>query len=111
MRNAPISADEIANTRYSRVRTITVGVSSVDGIARALSTWSYEGAPLHEPMVVARCYLNRAAQQVQEEFKTYIKPSHLTQVVVGPVPEQHRETRSAMNPSRSWGPHSMEAGN
>jgi zinc protease len=89
MCNAPINADEIANARQSLVRSIPVGVSNVDGIARSLLTWSYKGEPLNEPMVAAKYYLSLSAQQVQEAFKTYIKPSHLTQVVVGPAPEQH----------------------
>ena len=40
-------------------------------------------------MVAAKSYLQLTAQQVQNAFKTYVKPANLMQVVTGPAPKQH----------------------
>jgi zinc protease len=89
MRNTPMSAGELTNARQALIRLIPLEVSSVDGIARSLLTWSYKGEPLDQPMVAAKSYLQLTAQQVQNAFKTYVKPANLMQVVTGPAPKQH----------------------
>ena len=89
MRNTPVKADELNNARQYQIRSIPVSVSSVDRIAHSLLTWSYKGEPLNQPMVAAKYYLNLSAQDVQDAFKKYLKPSNLVQVVQGPAPKQH----------------------
>lgn len=89
MRDTPVKSDELTNAKQALIRAIPVDVSSVDGIARSLLTWSYNGEPLDQPMVAAKYYLNLTAQQVQDAFKKYVQPSHLVQVVQGPAPKQH----------------------
>ena len=89
MQNAPVSAAELDNARQYEIRSIPVDVSSVNRIARALLNWSYKGEPLNQPMIAADHYLHLTAQQVQDAFKKYLKPSNLVQVVQGPAPEKH----------------------
>ncbi|MGH8191844.1 MAG: M16 family metallopeptidase, partial [Rhodanobacteraceae bacterium] len=89
MRTTPVKADELTNAKQARIRSIPVGVSSVNQIARSLLTWSYKGEPLDEPMVAARHYLDMSTGQVQDAFRKYIQPAHLVQVVQGPTPKQH----------------------
>ncbi len=89
MQDTPVKADELLNAKQARIRSIPLGVSSIDGIARSLLTWSYKGEPLDEPMVAARHYLGLTAEQVRDAFDKYIKPANLVQVVQGPAPKQH----------------------
>lgn len=89
MRNSPVKADELLNAKQAQIRSIPLGVSSVNNIARSLLGWSINGEPLDEPMVAAKHYLNLTAAQVQDAFKKYVKPANLVQVVQGPTPKQH----------------------
>lgn len=89
MRNAPVKDDELNNARQYEIRSIPVGVSSVNRIARALLNWSYKGEPLDQPMVAAKYYLSLTPRQVRDAFRKYLKPSNLVKVVQGPAPEKH----------------------
>jgi zinc protease len=89
MRNTPVKPDELTNAKQARIRSIPLGVSSVNSIARSLLDWSINGEPLDEPMVAARHYLDMTAAQVQDAFKTHIQPAHVAQVVQGPTPKKH----------------------
>lgn len=89
MRNTPVTAPELTNARQYQIRSIPVQVSSVNGIARSLLSWSWHGEPLNQPMVAAKYYLNLSADEVQAAFRKYLKPKHLTQVVQGPAPARH----------------------
>jgi len=89
MQNAPVSQAELDNARQYEIRSIPVEVSSVNRIARALLNWSYKGEPLNQPMIAADHYLHLTAQEVQEAFRKYLKPSNLVQVVQGPAPAKH----------------------
>ena len=86
MQNAPVKADELTNARQYEIRSIPLGVSSVNHIARSLLTWAYKGQPLDEPMVASKYYLNLTAPQIQDAFKKYLQPQHIVQVVQGPKP-------------------------
>lgn len=89
MRNTPVKADELTNAKQARIRSIPLGVSSVNAIARSLLGWSMKGEPLDEPMVAAKHYLDLSATQVQDAFRKYVNPARLVQVVEGPAPKQH----------------------
>ncbi|MBU6477892.1 MAG: insulinase family protein, partial [Xanthomonadaceae bacterium] len=89
MRATPVKPDELTNAKQARIRSIPLGVSSVNAIARSLLEWSINGEPLDEPMVAAKHYLELGATQVQDTFKKYVDPAHLVQVVQGPAPKQH----------------------
>jgi len=89
MRGMPVMPDELTNAKQARIRSIPLGVSSVNKIARSLLEWSINGEPLDEPMVAAKHYLDLSATQVQDTFKKYVDPAHLVQVVQGPAPKQH----------------------
>jgi zinc protease len=89
MRNTPVTAAELTNARQYQIRSIPVQVSSVNGIANSLLSWSWHGEPLDQPMVAAKYYLNLTADEVQSAFRKYLKPSNLTQVVQGPAPAKH----------------------
>lgn len=89
MRDSPVKADELLNAKQAEIRSIPLGVSSVNNIARSLLGWSIDGEPLDQPMVAARHYLDLTAAQVQQAFKTYLHPTHLVQVVQGPKPAKH----------------------
>ncbi|BFI95078.1 MAG: pitrilysin family protein [Rhodanobacter sp.] len=89
MRDTPVKPDELLNAKQARIRSIPLEVSSVDGIARSLLSWSINGEPLDEPMVAARHYLELTATQVQGAFKKYLQPGNLAQVVQGPEPKRH----------------------
>ncbi|MBS0569765.1 MAG: insulinase family protein, partial [Proteobacteria bacterium] len=89
MQDAPVKADELNNARQFQIRSIPLGVASVDGIARSLLSWSWHGEPLDQPMVAAKYYLNVTAAQVQDACRKYLKPKNLVQVVQGPAPKKH----------------------
>jgi zinc protease len=89
MRGTPVKPDELTNAKQARIRSIPLGVSSVNRIARSLLEWSINGEPLDEPMVAARHYLDLSATQVQDTFKKYVDPANMVQVVQGPAPKQH----------------------
>jgi len=89
MRDTPVKPDELANAKQARIRSIPLGVSSVNAIAGSLLNWSIDGEPLDEPMVAAKHYLDLNATQVQDAFKKYVDPTRLVQVVQGPAPKQH----------------------
>jgi len=89
MRDTPVKPDELANAKQARIRSIPLGVSSVNAIAGSLLNWSINGEPPDEPMVAAKHYLDLNATQVQDAFKKYVDPARLVQVVQGPAPKQH----------------------
>ena len=89
MQNTLVKDDELINARQFEIRSIPLGVSSVNHIARSLLGWGYKGQPLDEPMVAASYYLKLTAAQVQDAFKKYLKPEHMVQVVQGPPPAKH----------------------
>ena len=89
MQTTPVKADELTNARQFQIRSIPLGVSSVNGIARSLLSWSWHGEPLDQPMVAAKYYLNLTADEVQAAFKKYLQPANLVQVVQGPTPKKH----------------------
>jgi zinc protease len=89
LRKTPIKATELDNARQFEIRSIPLGVSSVNGIARSLLSWSWHGEPLDQPMVAATHYLKLTAEQVQAACAKYLKPQNLVQVVQGPAPKKH----------------------
>ena len=89
LQNTPIKAAELDNARQFEIRSIPLGVSSVNGIARSLLSWSWHGEPLDQPMVAAKYYIDLTAQQVQDACGKYLKPKNLVQVVQGPDPKKH----------------------
>lgn len=89
LRTQPVEADELDNARQYEIRSIPLGVSSVERIARSLLAWSWHGEPLDQPMVAGKHYLTLTPQQVRAAFEKYVKPQHLTQVVQGPAPPGH----------------------
>ncbi len=89
MRDKVVTPAELTNARQYQIRSIPVQVSSVNGIARSLLSWSWHGEPLDQPMVAAKYYLNLTAAEVQDAFRKYLKPQNLTQVVQGPSPAKH----------------------
>ena len=89
LQDTPIKAGELTNARQFQIRSIPLGVSSVDGIARSLLSWSWHGEPLDQPMIAAKYYLDLTAEQVQDACRKYLKPKNLVQVVQGPAPKKH----------------------
>jgi zinc protease len=89
MQDSTVQDDELTNARQYEIRSIPVGVSSVDGIAQSLLNWSYEGEPLDQPMVAAKQYLTLTAADVRAAFGKYVDLAHLVQVVEGPKPPTH----------------------
>ena len=89
LQDTPIKAGELTNARQFQIRSIPLGVSSVDGIARSLLSWSWHGEPLDQPMIAAKYYLDLTAKQVQDACRKYLKPKNLVQVVQGPAPKKH----------------------
>ena len=89
LRKTPIKAAELDNARQFEIRSIPLGVSSVNGIARSLLSWSWHGEPLDQPMVAATHYLKLTAEQVRTACAKYLKPKNLVQVVQGPAPKKH----------------------
>jgi zinc protease len=89
MQTTPIKQGELDNARQYEIRSIPVGVSSINSIARSLLEWAWHGEPLDQPMVAAKHYLSLTPAQVQAAFKKYLKPENLVQVVQGPPPAKH----------------------
>ncbi|HEX7339739.1 MAG TPA: pitrilysin family protein [Rhodanobacteraceae bacterium] len=84
-----VKPDELRNAKQAEIRSIPLGVSSVNSIANSLLNWSIREQPLDEPMVAARHYLSLTAAQVRAAFNKYVKPTNLVQVVQGPTPKKH----------------------
>ena len=89
MQTTPIKQSELDNARQYEIRSIPVGVSSINNIARSLLEWAWHGEPLDQPMMAAKHYLTLTPAQVQAAFKKYLKPENLVQVVQGPPPAKH----------------------
>ncbi|MBS0557375.1 MAG: insulinase family protein [Proteobacteria bacterium] len=89
LQKTPIKDDELTNARQFQIRSIPLGVSSVNGIARSLLSWSWHGEPLDQPMQAAKFYLKLTAADVQAACAKYLKPKNLVQVVQGPAPKAH----------------------
>jgi len=89
MRRTAITPQELANAKQAQIRSIPLGVSSVNAIALSLLTSSYKGLPLDEPVVAARHYIRLTADEVRDAFKKYVLPENFVQVVLGPSPESH----------------------
>jgi zinc protease len=89
MQNTPVKEEELTNARQYEIRSIPVGVASINSIGRSLLSWAWHGEPLDQPMVAAKHFLSMTPEQVQAAFKKYLKPQNLMQVVQGPPPPKH----------------------
>ncbi|HET8701754.1 MAG TPA: pitrilysin family protein, partial [Nitrococcus sp.] len=72
MRTQLAKAHELDNARQHEIRSIPLGVASVERIARSLLSWSWHGEPLDQPMVAGKYYLTLTPGQVQTAFEKYI---------------------------------------
>ncbi len=89
MQDSLVTPTEMTNARQYEIRSIPLGVSSVDAIASSLASWSVNNQPLDQPMVAARRYLAMTPDDVRSAFRKYIDLGHLVQAVVGPTPPAH----------------------
>jgi zinc protease len=86
MQTTAVPADELRQAKAILLRSIPLAESSMDRIARGLSSRAAAGLPLDEPTRAAARYLALTAEDVRAAFAKWIRPQDLVQVTEGPNP-------------------------
>lgn len=89
MRSTPVSEEELLKAKQAAIRSIPMGVGSINSIASSLLYWSTRGEPLNKSMIAAQHFLDLSAEDVRAAFEKHIRPDRLVQVVIGPAPVGH----------------------
>jgi zinc protease len=86
MQTAAVPADELRLAKAILLRSIPLAESSMDRIARGLTSRAAAGLPLDEPTRAAARYLALTSEDVRAAFAKWIRPQDLVQVTEGPNP-------------------------
>jgi zinc protease len=81
-----VPEDELRQAKAVLLRRIVLSESSVERIARGLSSRSTDGLPLDEPTRAAARYLALTGEDVRAAFARWIRPQDVVQVTEGPSP-------------------------
>lgn len=87
MQATTVPDGELRQAKAVLLRRIPLSESSVEGIARGLSSRATEGLPLDEPTRGAHRYLALTADDVRAAFARWIRPQDFVQVTEGPNPQ------------------------
>ncbi len=87
MRTQDVSPSELNMAKALLLRSIPLGESSENAVARGLLGRAVIGLPLDEPLVAAKKYESITADQVRDAFSKYVQPDNLVQIVRGPTPK------------------------
>jgi zinc protease len=86
MQTAPVSDLELTRAKAQMLRRLPMQRDSIDGIISLYLRLTDLGLPLDTPDVGARKIFADTAQQIEDAFKTYLRPDDLAEVVKGPAP-------------------------
>jgi zinc protease len=86
MQSAPVSDLELTRAKAQMLRRLPMQRESIDGLAALYLRLADLGLPLDTPDVGARRIFAATAPQIQDAFKTYLRPDDLAEVVKGPAP-------------------------
>jgi zinc protease len=87
MQKRKVTAQELHQAQLMLLRDIPLAEASVDGIAGGWLSRSEQGLPLDEPVRAGKIYTTLGAKEVQQAFKTWLRPDGLVQVTQGPEPK------------------------
>jgi len=86
MQAAPVSDLELTRAKAQMLRRLPMQRDSIDGMAALYLRLTDLGLPLDTPEKGARTIFAATAPDIQNAFKTYLRPDDLAQVVKGPTP-------------------------
>ncbi len=86
MQSAPVTDLELTRAKAQMLRRLPMQRDSIDGMAGLFLRLSDLGLPLDTPDQGARRIFAATAAQIQDAFKTYLRPDDLAEVVKGPTP-------------------------
>jgi zinc protease len=86
MQTVAVPAHELRLAKAILLRSIPLSESSMDRIARGLTSRAAAGLPLDEPTRAATRYLALTPEDVRAAFAKWIRPQDLVQVTEGPNP-------------------------
>jgi zinc protease len=86
LQTSKVPTDELRQAKAVLLRRIVLSESSVERIARGLSSRATDGLPLDEPTRAATRYLALTAEDVRAAFAKWIRPDSMVQVTEGPSP-------------------------
>jgi zinc protease len=82
----PVSEHELHQAKLMLLRDIPLVESSFDYIAQVWLKYSSLGMPLDEPVRAGKIYARLTANNVQDAFAKWLRPSDLVEVTQGPTP-------------------------
>ena len=85
MQNAPVTDLELTRAKAQMLRRLPMQRDSLDSLAELLLRLEDLGLPLDTPQTAAKIIYGATAAQIQDSFKTNLRPDDLAQVVKGPV--------------------------
>ena len=86
MQDVPISNDELHQAKGMLVRELLLSEGSFDGIASQLLQYSLADKPLDSDLIAARRYAALTAPDIQNAFRTYLRPEAFVTAIQGPAP-------------------------
>lgn len=86
MQDAPISPGELHQAKGMLLRELLLGEASFGGIAANLLQDSLEDKPLDSDLIAARHYAALTAPEIQDAFRTYLRPDAFVTAIEGPAP-------------------------
>jgi zinc protease len=87
MQKRKVTARELHQAKLMLLRDIPLAEASVDGIAGGWLARSEQGLPLDEPVRAGKIFTTLGAKEVQQAFKTWLRPDGLVQITQGPEPK------------------------
>ncbi len=88
MQTTPVSDLELTRAKAQMLRRLPMQRDSIGGIAGLYLRLTDLGLPLDTPQIGAQRIFATSAGQIQNAFRTFLRPDELAQVVKGPPPGQ-----------------------
>jgi len=88
MQTTPVSDLELTRAKAQMLRRLPMQRDSISGIAGLYLRLVDLGLPLNTPQVGAKRIFDTTALEIQDAFKSFLRPDELAQVVKGPPPGQ-----------------------
>lgn len=84
MQAHPVDDTELTRAKAQMLRRLPMQRASIDALAALFLRLEDLGLPLDTPQIGAQRIYDSTAAQIQDAFKTYLRPDDLAQVVKGP---------------------------
>ena len=87
MQDEPVAEADLQRAKSIELRQLSLSESSFGSIGQGLLSLAEQGKPLNQDEIAAQHYFELTAAQVQQAFRTYVRPDGFVIGVKGPAPK------------------------